>query len=88
MRWQLEVTFQEVRRHLGFETQRPVDPGADLLRVAGADQHGKSPMGLHGTADRRGLLRSLMAKVELHALRRIRNAKDSNVFRSMIRERP
>src|SRR5215210_7932898 len=22
MRWQLEVTFQEVRRHLGFETQR------------------------------------------------------------------
>ena len=21
-RWQLEVTFQEVRRHLGFETQR------------------------------------------------------------------
>jgi hypothetical protein len=21
MRWQLEVTFQEVRRHLGFETQ-------------------------------------------------------------------
>ena len=24
MRWQLEVTFQEVRRHLGFETQTPV----------------------------------------------------------------
>jgi hypothetical protein len=22
MRWQLEVTFQEMRRHLGFETQR------------------------------------------------------------------
>jgi hypothetical protein len=22
MRWQLEVTFQEVRRHLGFETQK------------------------------------------------------------------
>ena len=22
MRWQLEVTFQEARRHLGFETQR------------------------------------------------------------------
>ena len=22
MRWQLEVTFQEVRKHLGFETQR------------------------------------------------------------------
>jgi hypothetical protein len=22
MRWQLEVTFQEVRRHLGFESQR------------------------------------------------------------------
>src|SRR3712207_9431295 len=22
MRWQMEVTFQEVRRHLGFETQR------------------------------------------------------------------
>jgi hypothetical protein len=22
MRWQLEVSFQEVRRHLGFETQR------------------------------------------------------------------
>jgi hypothetical protein len=22
MRWQLEVTFQEVHRHLGFETQR------------------------------------------------------------------
>jgi hypothetical protein len=22
MRWQLEVTFQEVRRHLGFEMQR------------------------------------------------------------------
>src|SRR4051794_15534593 len=22
MRWQLEATFQEVRRHLGFETQR------------------------------------------------------------------
>ena len=22
MRWQLEVTFQESRRHLGFETQR------------------------------------------------------------------
>ena len=22
MRWQLKVTFQEVRRHLGFETQR------------------------------------------------------------------
>ena len=22
MRWQVEVTFQEVRRHLGFETQR------------------------------------------------------------------
>ena len=22
MHWQLEVTFQEVRRHLGFETQR------------------------------------------------------------------
>ena len=22
MRWQLEVTFQELRRHLGFETQR------------------------------------------------------------------
>jgi hypothetical protein len=22
MRWQMEVTFQEVRKHLGFETQR------------------------------------------------------------------
>ncbi len=22
MRWQLEVTFQEMRRHLGFETRR------------------------------------------------------------------
>jgi hypothetical protein len=22
MRWQLEVTFQQMRRHLGFETQR------------------------------------------------------------------
>ena len=22
LRWQLEVTFQEARRHLGFETQR------------------------------------------------------------------
>jgi hypothetical protein len=22
MRWQMEVTFQEVRRHLGFETHR------------------------------------------------------------------
>lgn len=27
MPWQLEVTFQEVRRHLGFETQRQ---GVDL----------------------------------------------------------
>jgi len=31
-RWQLEVTFQEVRRHLGFETQRQ---WSDLWRYAG-----------------------------------------------------
>ena len=28
MRWQLEVTFQEVRRHLGFETQRQCSDSA------------------------------------------------------------
>ncbi len=30
MRWQLEVTLQEVRRHLGFETQRHWSDSATL----------------------------------------------------------
>src|SRR3712207_8890149 len=30
MRWQLEVTFQEVRRHLGFETQRSEEHTSEL----------------------------------------------------------
>ncbi len=129
MRWQLEVTFQEVRRHLGFETQRqwsqmairrttpalfgvvlaghfvcawpdgaggncgclssgglvPQEPsdlrrrfgigtkgavgsGEDFSRVARRHRNGKSTAGVHGTLNRCGLLCSLMAKVELHAL--------------------
>jgi hypothetical protein len=36
MRWQLEVTFQEVRRHLGFETQRQ---WSDLRRYEGPPRH-------------------------------------------------
>jgi len=129
MRWQLEVTFQEVRRHLGFETQRQwselairrttpallglfslvtlfahgrmgQQAAADAFRRAAwyhkshptfadalalvrkelwaqektfrgseADTDtAKSPAGIHGTLDCCGLLCSLMAKVELHAL--------------------
>ena len=129
MRWQLEVTFQEMRRHLGFETQRQwtelairrttlalfglfslvalfahrrirkaaglfrrqaawyhkTHPtfadalalvrkelwarGADFSRVALGGRHDKSPTGLCVTTNRCGLLCSLMAKVEPHALR-------------------
>jgi hypothetical protein len=124
MRWQLEVTFQEVRRHLGFETQRQWSDLAirrttpallglfsvitlfahrqmrqaasvlrraawyhkrhptfslrrfgasaqrvvgicDFSRVACAERHGKSPTGISGTTNRRALLCSLMAKVDL-----------------------
>ncbi len=35
------------------------------LGIACGDGHGKSPMGICGTTNRRGLLRSLKAKVEL-----------------------
>src|SRR5215212_8751062 len=42
----------------------------DFLRVACTDRHGKSPTSLHGTADRCGLLRSLMAKVQLDGVLR------------------
>jgi hypothetical protein len=134
MRWQLEVTFQEMRRHLGFETQRQwsdmairrttpallslfslvtlfahcnrrmreaagafrrqaacyhkslprpspmrlrwcacagaqgVVGTATFLWVACGDRDDKSPTGICGTTNRRGLLRSLTAKVELQAL--------------------
>ena len=124
MRWQLEVTFQEVRRHLGFETQRQWSDLAirrtttpallglfslvtlfahgRMVQVAGAFRRAawypkslptfadalalvrkelwaqeetfrgspaetetiKSPTGICGTTNRRGLLRSLTAKVE------------------------
>ena len=125
-RWQIEATFQEVRQHLGFETQRHwaerairrtapallslfslvtlfanqrmanknldtappsgvVRQGApdllrcfgageegavgtrrgDFLRVGAGKRDGKSPAGVHGKANRRGLLCSVMAKVEL-----------------------
>ena len=36
MRWQLEVTFQEMRRHVGFETQRQ---WSDLWRYSGPPRH-------------------------------------------------
>jgi hypothetical protein len=48
-----------------------VGPRADFLRVARTDRHGKSSKGLRGTPNRRGLLRSLMAKVEHSEVPRI-----------------
>src|SRR5436190_6241444 len=35
MRWQLEVTFQEMRRHLGFETQTTVVGVSDPKNYTG-----------------------------------------------------
>jgi len=36
MRWQLEATFQEMRRHLGFETQRQWVGFGDTAHYTGA----------------------------------------------------
>src|SRR3712207_2991842 len=36
MRWQLEVTFQEMRRHLGFETQRQMVGVSDTAHYTGS----------------------------------------------------
>jgi len=35
-RWQLEVTFQQARRHLGLETQRQWDSGGEPVTAAAA----------------------------------------------------
>ena len=49
-----------LRRCARVGAQRVVGSGrADFLRVARGDRHGKSPTGLHGTANRGGLLRGV-----------------------------
>jgi hypothetical protein len=53
----------DLLRCLGTGAQAVVDARSDFLRVASAGRHGKSPKGICGTANRCGLLRSLMAKV-------------------------
>src|SRR5215217_4841905 len=56
----------DLLRRFGVGAKGAVGPGGtDFLRVVCTDGHGKSPTSLHGTADRGGLLRSLMAKVQL-----------------------
>ncbi|CAA9398232.1 MAG: hypothetical protein AVDCRST_MAG22-1225, partial [uncultured Rubrobacteraceae bacterium] len=50
----------DFRRRFGVGAKGAVGPrGADFLRVARTDRHGKSPAGLRGTPNRGGLLRSL-----------------------------
>src|SRR5829696_4380305 len=55
----------DLRRCTRHGAKGAVGPrGADFLRVAFSDRHDKSPAGLHGTANRCGLLCGIMAKVE------------------------
>ena len=42
------------------------------MRIGAADRHGKSLAGIHGKANRGGVLCSVMAKVQLGEVRRIR----------------
>jgi hypothetical protein len=49
----------------GAGAKRVVGAGGDFLRVTPRGRHGKSPQGICGTVNRRGLLCGLMAKVEL-----------------------
>jgi hypothetical protein len=55
----------DLLRRSGCGTQTVVDRRAKFLRVGAGDRPGKSPAGVHGKANRCGLLRSVMAKVQL-----------------------
>jgi hypothetical protein len=56
----------DLRRRFGAGAQRVVGSG-DFLWVLRGHRDGKSPAGVHGTLNRCGLLRGVMAKVELQA---------------------
>src|SRR5215216_1608456 len=57
----------DLRRCARFDTQGVIvgTGGGDFPRVVRGHRHGKSPTGICGTTNRRGLLCSLMAKVAL-----------------------
>src|SRR5215213_9395727 len=55
----------DLRRCARPGAQRVMGPRANFLRVARGERHDKSPAGLRGTPNHRGLLCSLTAKVEL-----------------------
>src|SRR4051795_5711465 len=55
----------DLLRRFSAGTQAGVGAGGYFLRVARGYRDGKSAAGSNGTADRRGLLRGLMAKVQL-----------------------
>src|SRR5215212_258171 len=58
----------DLLRRFSAGAQGVVGAGSDFLRVARRDRHGKSPTRVCGAANRRGLLCSVMAKVELRCL--------------------
>jgi hypothetical protein len=58
----------DLLRRFGVGAQTAVGTGGDFLRVAPRGRHGESTTGFDGAPNRRGLLRSLTAKVELEKL--------------------
>jgi DDE superfamily endonuclease len=58
----------DILRRSGAGAQAVVGAGtSDFSRVTAGDRRSKSPAGVYGTADRRGLLCGVMAKVQLRA---------------------
>jgi hypothetical protein len=64
----LRQASSDLLRCSGAGTQGVVGAGGEFLRVASGDQHGNSLAGVRETANRRGLLCSRMAKVQLRFL--------------------
>lgn len=63
---QKKARASDLLRRLGAGQKGVVEPtGGDFSRVGARGRHGKSPEGVHGEADRRGLLCGVMTKVWL-----------------------
>ena len=58
----------DLLRRFGAGEEGVVGTRSDFLQVTGRDRHGKSPKGFDGTANRRGLLCGVMAKVQLYGI--------------------